>query len=321
MKEEIKRMILKDIVRPARKDKILFITDTIKKDLAISLFDYFVSKGHLCDLVIMLPTEIDGSEPSEVVALACKKATVILGLTNRSITHTTPLQKAKFGNNAKVVTFPAVTEEMLQRCIFVDYKKMKNLTIKFKTLISNKKNIHITSDAGTDLYLSTEGFEANPQYGEARYGMHMNLPDGECSVGVKDANGILVVDGSMPPRQSTKWGKIGLIKTPIEIGIKKGFAHKISGGQEARVLSNILKAHGNSAYKVAELGMGANPKAKLTGNVTEDEKILGTVHIALGNNTSFGGNNYSKLHLDGVVKSPSLKVGKKILLKNGKVVD
>lgn len=319
MKEKIVKTIIDENIKPKKDESILIISDTAKLELALPLFDYCASKGYLCDLIVMLPTQADGQKPSEAVALACKHADIILALTKWSITHTKPLQKAK-KKGAKVVTFPAVTDEILERCILVDYKIIKKFTLKLEGVLTDKKRIHLTSGSGTDLLISTKGFSANPQYGEARYGVHMNLPDGECSIGVKSANGVLVVDGSMPPDQESKWGKIGLIIKPIKLYIENCFVTKIEGNNEAKVLSKILKDHGKSAYKVAELGVGANPKAKITGNGTEDEKVLGTVHIALGNDTGLGGKNYSEVHLDGVLKAPTLEIDGKLIIKNGKML-
>lgn len=319
MQKKIVKIIIDDIVKPKKGESILIISDTVKEYLAQPLFDYCVSKGNLCDLIVMLPTQADGQEPSEAVALACTQADIILALTKWSITHTKPLQKAK-KKGAKVVTFPAVTGEILERCVPVDYKKIKKLTLKLEELLTDKKGIHLSSENGTDLLISTQGFSANPQYGEARYGVHMNLPDGECSVGIKNANGLLVVGGSMSPDQESKWGKIGLIKKPIKLKIKDCFVTDIKGGKEAKVLSKILKAHGKPAYKIAELGIGVNPEAKIGGNVTEDEKVLGTIHIALGNDTGLGGSNYSRIHLDGVLENPTLEINGGLILKSGKML-
>jgi leucyl aminopeptidase (aminopeptidase T) len=55
---------------------------------------------------------------------------------------------------------------------------------------------------------------------------------------------------------------------------------------------------------IAEFGIGTNKKARLTGNVLEDEKVFGTVHIAFGSNKSFGGVTEAGVHIDCVIKDP-----------------
>jgi len=74
--------------------------------------------------------------------------------------------------------------------------------------------------------------------------------------------------------------------------------------------------------KVAELGIGTNITAWRTDNILECEKILGTVHIAAGDNTSYyGGRNKSDVHGDFVI--PGIDVvldGEFYLLKKGKLM-
>jgi leucyl aminopeptidase (aminopeptidase T) len=72
-----------------------------------------------------------------------------------------------------------------------------------------------------------------------------------------------------------------------------------------------------NAYVIAELGIGTNEVARLTGAVLEDEKVLGTVHVAIGRNTGFGGVNMSKIHLDFIITNPTLKIDGKVVIKNG----
>jgi hypothetical protein len=49
------------------------------------------------------------------------------------------------------------------------------------------------------------------------------------------------------------------------------------------------RAHGDLGTNLAELGVGTNEQARLTGNVLEDEKILGTIHVAFGASAAIGG--------------------------------
>ena len=81
------------------------------------------------------------------------------------------------------------------------------------------------------------------------------------------------------------------------------------------------------AMVIGELGIGINPGARITGNMLEDEKSLGTAHIAFGNNADFpgGGNNHSKIHRDFLFFNPTIEVrysdGKSnLLMKNGEFI-
>ena len=52
-----------------------------------------------------------------------------------------------------------------------------------------------------------------------------------------------------------------------------------------------LTAAGPDGTRVAELGIGTNEKAILTGELLEDEKLLGTVHVAFGASAGIGGDD------------------------------
>ena len=67
----------------------------------------------------------------------------------------------------------------------------------------------------------------------------------------------------------------------------------------------------------AELGIGTNHAAVLCGNILEDEKVYGTVHIAFGSNTSFGGTNKADCHMDGIILEPDLYLDDELIMKKG----
>jgi len=98
-------------------------------------------------------------------------------------------------------------------------------------------------------------------------------------------------------------------------------AVKFKGGEQAKQLNKMLSAVGDKAKAVAELGIGTNPKAKISGNILEDEKVLGTVHVAFGNNISMDGTNDVPIHIDCIIKSPSVYIDGKMIMENGKIID
>jgi len=123
---------------------------------------------------------------------------------------------------------------------------------------------------------------------------------------------VFVVDGSM--------AGIGVLENEtIKIVVKDGYATDITGGDKADVLVKMLDEVGPEARNIAEIGIGTNDKVILSGLLLEDEKKLGTVHIALGNNVSMGGNVNVPIHLDGVIKNPTMFFDDKMVMENGKL--
>jgi len=110
---------------------------------------------------------------------------------------------------------------------------------------------------------------------------------------------------------------IGILTRPIKLTIRDGFVEKIEGGEEAKKLEGILSKYGKEARNIAEFGIGTNPKAKISGNILEDEKVFGTIHIALGNNYDFGGKVKAPIHLDGIIKEPTVLIDGEYLFGGG----
>jgi leucyl aminopeptidase (aminopeptidase T) len=81
-----------------------------------------------------------------------------------------------------------------------------------------------------------------------------------------------------------------------------------------------MEPHGKLAFNLAELGIGTHDKARITGHVLEDEKVIGTIHIAFGDNKSMGGTVRVASHLDGVVMSPTVSVDGELIMKDGKLL-
>lgn len=75
-----------------------------------------------------------------------------------------------------------------------------------------------------------------------------------------------------------------------------------------------------NAALVAEFGIGTNDRAVLSGLILEDEKVMGTIHIAFGDNKSMGGSVRVASHLDGLVKEPTVWFDDLLIMKDGTFV-
>ncbi|NCU33432.1 MAG: aminopeptidase, partial [Candidatus Moranbacteria bacterium] len=61
-------------------------------------------------------------------------------------------------------------------------------------------------------------------------------------------------------------------------------------------------------------------KAILTGQILEDEKVFGTIHVAFGNNLTMGGTIAVNSHLDGLVKQPDVYFDDILVMEKGKLL-
>ena len=312
--DKASRIAIKDCMGAKKKEKILVVTDENKREIGQSLYQNALALGHEAFLLEMKSRQYNGEEPPKFVAEAMKMANVVLCPTTKSLTHTDARRNSSALGN-RIATFPGITKEVMIRGLNADYNKIAALTLKLTKMMDKTKNIRVTSPGGTDITMSIEGRKTIPSKGLFhKKGESGNLPTGEAFAAPMEgkSEGVFVADGS--------FAVIGMIKTPIKIKVEKGLATEISGGKEAKELIKMLAPFGKKGRNIAEIGIGTNDSVKLSGMLLEDEKKLGTVHIALGDNKSMGGKINVPIHVDGVILKPTVYFDGKIVMKNGKLL-
>lgn len=293
------------------KEKVLIVTDKNYRKIA-DLFFSVCEEITLTDLIEMPVGKVHGEEPPKDVADAMLEHDVLLLPVSKSLTHTNAV-KAACKKGARGASMPMITMEMIERCIPVDYYQMAQRTNKLKDILDKGKKIRLVTKAGTDIEFSIDGRKAEAGAGMLKVkGKVGNLPAGEAYIAPVHGNGKYVIDGSVLQSK---------VDEPIIIEVENGFAVKISGGKVADELRKSLEdVKDLNAYSIAEIGIGTNDKAKVTGNVLEDEKVQGTAHIALGNSSAIGGEIYAPIHIDGVFFEPTIYVDDVMILENGAIL-
>jgi aminopeptidase len=307
------RTALVDCMEINRGEDVLVVTDPAKRAIAEAIVATARELGAEVVLMEMSEREAHGGEPTRSVAAAMLACDAILAPTSKSLSHT-EARKAANDNGARVATMPDITEEMLVRTMSADYHAVKQRSDAIARLLTDGREVRISSSLGTDVVFSIEGRKGLSDDGRiASPGAFGNLPAGEGFIAPVEGmtNGRLVFDGSVWP--------IGRLETPMAVDVVDGYATSFSGpaGEQFR---SILDKHGAEAFAVAELGIGTNEAATLTGNVLEDEKIIGTIHVAFGDNHSFGGTIRVSSHQDGVVLQPTADIDGTRLLEDGRLL-
>ena len=295
-------------------EAVLIVSDKPLRDLGLIFFEEAEKLEAEVFYLEIIPRENHGVEPPDAVAEAMKKADAVLLITSKSLSHTAARKRAcEMG--ARVASMPGITPEMMARTLSVGYRDIAENCRKCAEWLKGAKKVHLKTAAGTDLKFSIEGREIAVDTGILHSpGDFGNLPAGEVFVAPVEgsAEGVLVVDGSM--------AGIGVLEEPIKMEVRGGYVVNIAGGGSAESLKKILDRYGKDARNIAELGIGLNPRAKLSGFVLEDEKVLGTVHIALGDNSTFGGKVSVPSHLDGVILNPTLLFDGEIFMEDGRII-
>jgi leucyl aminopeptidase (aminopeptidase T) len=280
-------------------ERILIVTDDALCDIGEIFYSGIKRLGLEPILIRIIPRKMHGEEPPPEVAHALKASNIALLITQKSLSHTRARQIASSKYGVRIASMPSTTMQSLKRCVDIDYSDLKKRADALARKIIRAGKIRIKTDKGTELVMSIRGRKVLCDHGiYAEKGAFGNLPAGEVSIAPVEGttNGRLIVDAS--------FACLGKLKKPVEIDIKRGYAIKIS----SRKLTDILSSLGKSAFNIAELGIGLNPRACVTGNILEDEKAINTAHIALGDNLSFGGKTKAKCHLDGVFFNPRIEL-------------
>lgn len=287
--------VLKGNLNVQSSESLLILTDSHKQDIAKIFYEAGLSITANTMFMVMPLLEKSGQEPIHAVSELMANADVTLCITSHSLTHTLA-RKHACEKGGRVATMPGVTLEMLEQgALHADAQEIEATVEKYVLLLNTTKDIRIVKD-GHELTFSVYGRFGIRSTGVIRQpGEYGNIPSGESYIAPIEtsANGEILVDGSI--------ANIGVLKEPLLLKIKNGRLEEAIGPDGPRLLA--LLGEGNGRV-IAEFGIGANKSAILCGNVLEDEKVFGTIHIAFGSNAPFGGANASDVHIDCVVKSP-----------------
>jgi len=305
---------LKDFMGLKKEETLLIVTDETKREIALSLLD---AGKELCKealFIEMKSRDINGQEPPEQISALMKQVDVVICPTQKSLTHTAARREAA-ALGVRVGTMPGIQVETMLRCLNADADKVIQLTKTIAEKLRATSEIRVVTEKGTDIRMPMKDRQVLESTGVLREkGNWGNLPSGEVYLAPWEdkSNGKIVIDGSM--------AGIGLLKSPITVKVENGYAEKIYGGDEAKKLIELLDKPGREARAVAEFGIGTNYMAQLCGEILEDEKVFGTIHIAFGNNMSMGGKISVSSHLDGLIKEPDVYFDDVLIMEKGKLL-
>jgi leucyl aminopeptidase (aminopeptidase T) len=297
--------------------EVAILTDTgrdpaIAEALAAAAFEM----GLEPTIVIMVARAVHGIEPTGVMTQAVLGSQLMLFPTSTGMAHTTCVRNAlKLGK--KYIGMPDITIDTLIRgAATADYHEVGQITARVANILTDGSSVRVTSDYETDLTFSIAGRKAFELAGVFKPGAIACFPDGESPIAPVEgtANGTLVIDSSIH--------QIGRVSEPVTMIVKHGFVTQIEGDVEAETLRTILKERGDhNSFNLGEFAVGTNPKARISNNVSEDKKRLGSIHVALGDNLTLGGHSPSATHIDGVMGFPSLWVDNTQIIDHGTLLN
>ena len=302
-------------------DNVLIVADTdtdplVWQALAAAAHEF----GAVPTVTIMTPRPAGQYDAPLPVIRAMQESELNLLVPTKPLIHS-PGAMAAQELGRKCIAMEEVTPDMLSKgAATADYFEMQKWGEKIREIWTKGNHVRVTSELGTDLTADITGRpgfyvagRVNRQPGITMYACA--FPDGEAGVSPVEGTGegVVVYD--------TTIHHVGLIQQPIRVVVKKGKAFRIEGGKEAKAIEQYIETHGdNEAYNFpAEISIGINPKARVTGLMREDKKLWGAVHIAFGTNSDTGGIVTSKLHIDGTIRYPTVVVDGRTIVEKGQI--
>ncbi len=306
-------MVVRDCLAVVDDEEVLVVCNPATEELGSALRAVAEGEGAEAVLAMMGERVSHAAEPPAVIAAAMLEADVVIAPTIQSLSHTAA-RKAASDAGARIATMPGVTNEMLARVMSADVGALRRRGAAICAALDVGSVARITCANGSDLRLGLETRTSIVDAGDlSAAGAFGNLPCGEGFIAPLEgtAEGTLVIDGSI--------AGVGRIADPVTLTVRGGHLTEATGTAGAQLL-DLLSAHGEDGTNVAELGIGTNEEAILTGNILEDEKILGTAHVAFGASAAIGGTVQVPVHLDCVVLKPRVEVDGVALLSDGEIL-
>jgi leucyl aminopeptidase (aminopeptidase T) len=298
-------------------ETVLIVTDMYRTSIAEAIAGVAMDRGAEAIVTVIQPRERNGQEPPEPVAEAMKKADVVFTPVTYSITHTHAVKNAAAAG-ARLIVMTDFTEEMMIRGgLEADFEELKPICKKVAEAFADGNRIKLTTPAGTDFEADISGRRGNALYGIVEPGEFSTAPTVEANVSPVEgsAHGRLVVNASIP------YIGIGVITEPVIVDIENGFITRVEGGLQAEMLRRDLESHKEkSAFNIAELGVGLNPKCRMCGKMLEDEGVVSTCHIGIGTNITLGGHTKAPIHYDLLVWEPKVEVDGRLVLEGERVL-
>ncbi len=312
--KECADIALGNCLKLGRQERLLVVCDPPCFEIGRAFWEVGRKRCREAVMVQISPRRENGNEPPEPTGEWFGQFDVAVMPTSKSLSHTRARRNA-CERGTRIATLPGIEPDVFLRTMKTDWTRLGIYTRKVAAQLSQARKIHIQTDAGTDFSFETGGRQAKPDDGKIdAKGAFGNLPAGEAYMAPMEGTGEgrLVFDGSFP--------LVGLLDTALEITVTGGMVRSVKGNPCGRQLERLFRTYGQESRNIAEFGVGTLESALISGNILEDEKVKGTVHLAIGDNASMGGKVQVPMHLDGIIKSPSVWLDGQLWMDKGELV-
>ncbi len=297
-------------------EEVLILSDTELAPLGELLEESLKGIDGEVSRLVFLPRPYPEAEPPRAAAEALAGAKLFFALTKSSISHTLAMEEA-LGGGGRGLIMTDFREEMLSGGALGEaLQEGRELAMKVAKRLTETEMARLTGPAGTKLEVSLEGRRGIPLAGAAAPGILTPALVLAATIAPLEGSGqgVIVADGSVGQLE------IGLLREPVLSDVRDGFLAGAYGGPQALSLRDALLSHEDPyVYNLAEISVGLNPGASLSGHPLEDGGAIGVVRIGIGTNTLIGGTVRAVSHYDLFIRSATLTLDGEAILKEGQL--
>jgi aminopeptidase len=275
-------------------------------------------KKLLAPLLLKTATDHQIQDAEAIIGRFKKDAfDVVIALSNYSTSHTKFRDLLTRICGARYASMPLFEFSMLEGPMNVDWKALARISKGIAARLNRAAEAEISTPNGSKISFSVRGRKALADTGILTgKGAFGNLPAGEVF--------LAPVEGSAKGRLVLEWAPTRALSSPVTLVVRHGLVEEVAGEEEFAGELRKRLSEKEENRNIAEFGIGTNNRAKRPDNILESEKILGTVHIALGDNSTFGGRVKTPMHQDFVFFRPTVRLIRRdgsidVLMKTGKL--
>lgn len=312
MNEKRRIKLIQDVFKPRNNETVLILIDVPhsdihdnqswqeRREMADEWFKTFKKLseeiGFLVEKSEYLATGVNNKQIPNKIKNIVRNYNLVIAMTEYSATASLiPICKEK-NTITRCASMPGVERRMEDTSLKSDYLKVRKYALAIKKILNNVTAAEVEFSNGDNLFLDLRNRLPLADLGEcSQTGQSINLPSGEtCIVPYEAAAdeiekfGKSKTKGFLPVKYNDE---------TIRYSIKNNYINEVIGKgikkEEMQKFFNERKCRSN----IAELGIGCNPNAVVTGNILEDEKVPG-LHIAYGMSTHIGGKIPCDMHQD-----------------------
>jgi leucyl aminopeptidase (aminopeptidase T) len=218
---------------------------------------------------------------------------------------------------ARVYSIAGLDSESFIRCIGgVNHEQMFTLGMALRELLLISRNLEIRSAKGTHIHMKLGWNLLDRLMARilTRWRGNVDYPSGYrggflggqlAFLGIPQTiEGTVVIDSFLwPPAE------IGVLTEPIILKFKAGKLIQISGNSEK--VDMLTRRFEDETASLEHVCFGFNPGARFTGKIVEAERVFGCLNIGFGSGL---------LHVDGVMRNPTVLLDGEVILDDGKFV-